>query len=247
MAISVAVVCEGLADRRTGCDLADRVFCLEVDWIEPAVLDDYRRWRGLDAQDAFLAWRDVKREAKARNIKMPHGRFSGEKGLPDAQATRRVLRLLQSLAELPQAVILLRDDDRQSQRRAGMQQAIDEATLKLPTVIGLAHAMRECWVLAGFEPQDAAESQRLSNLKRELNFDPRTAAERLTGKTPQDPRSAKRVLSVLTQGNWDREANCWRETDLAVLKSRGANTGLSDYLDELRIVLVAILKPGPTV
>lgn len=245
MAISVAVVCEGPADQRTGCGLADRVFCREVDWIEPDVLDAYRQWRGLGPNDLFLAWsKDVREEAKTRNIKM-HGHFDDRKGLPDALATRRVLRVLLSRSQGPDAVVLLRDDDGCPERREGMQQAIRDCKLKLPTVIGMAHIMRECWVLAGFEPQDAAESQRLSDLARDLNFDPRTAAERLTGKAPQDARSAKRVLSVLTQGNRDREANCWRETDLAVLKSRGANTGLNDYLDDVRTFLVPLFKPTP--
>ena len=38
MILSIAVVCEGPADRRTGCDIADRVVCEEVRWIEEEIL-----------------------------------------------------------------------------------------------------------------------------------------------------------------------------------------------------------------
>jgi hypothetical protein len=56
--VSVAVVCEGEADQRTGCDLADRVLCAEVDWIEKAVLGVYRTWRGLEPANPFLTWKE---------------------------------------------------------------------------------------------------------------------------------------------------------------------------------------------
>ena len=113
-------------------------------------------------------------------------------------------------------------------------------------MIGLAHPKRECWVLAGFEPQNQEESQRLEETTTTLGFDPRTAAERLSARRPpSDLRNAKRVLDDLTGGDWDRQADCWRKTDLGTLADRGRSTGLADYLTELRQRLVPLFTARP--
>ena len=112
-------------------------------------------------------------------------------------------------------------------------------------MIGVAHTKRECWVLAGFEPRDDEESNRLAELGNELGFDPRKKAEKLTAREPSAKRSAKRVLNALTGGDQDREAQCWKKTDLSILERQGKNTGLADYLNDLKQRLVPLFKPGP--
>jgi hypothetical protein len=110
----------------------------------------------------------------------------------------------------------------------------------VPIVIGLAHPKRECWVLAGFEPQDDQESRCLSSVCEQLGFDPRHHAERLTHRGSGELRSAKRVLAELTGGDWQRESECWRTADLEVLAARGSGTGLAEYLAEVRRELLPL-------
>jgi len=243
VAHSIAVVCEARADQQTSCDLADRVFTAEVEWFDEDLLGDCRRWQGFRASDPFLTWTEAKRLAKSHRIKA-HGQFDGKPGTDDAVATRRVLMLLRMSEHAPEVVVLLRDDDGRD-RRHGMRQARRESSIGVPVVIGVARFMRECWVLAGFQPQNDRETKRLDKLRNELGFDPIRAAERLTANRPHKKLSSKRVLAQLTEDNWDRQAVCWRDTDLAVLEDNGRNTGLPEYLDEIREKIVAEFWPGP--
>jgi hypothetical protein len=240
--VSIAVVCEARADQQTGCHLADRVVCDSVDRIQWESLDDFRRWRGLRPNEPFLSWVAVKKLATERGIHV-HGRYDGEKAAPDAHAATRALRLLKTADAAPDAIFLLRDSDGDPDRRTGLNQARAAARLKLPIVIGVAHPKRECWVLAGFEP-NSKEQSRLGALREELHFDPREKAEQLTAKRDDAKRSAKRVLNVLTDGDLDRQALCWQKTDLAVLRRRGENSGLVKYLDEVEKLLVPLFSPS---
>ena len=147
MTLSLAVVCEAAADQHTGCDLADRVVCAGVAWIEEEHLPHLRAWRGFTPADRFLPWTQVDDLARARRIKA-HGHFDGRPGAPDAHVARLALLLFIAADPRPDAVVLLRDDDRQTARRTGLEQARSTSKLGVPIVIGLAHPKRECWVLA---------------------------------------------------------------------------------------------------
>ncbi len=70
MPMSFAIVCEASADRATACELADRVFCREVDWITEEVLNDYRCWRGLEPNEPHLTWREAADLVSARTSKL---------------------------------------------------------------------------------------------------------------------------------------------------------------------------------
>jgi hypothetical protein len=100
----------------------------------------------------------------------------------------------------PEAILLIRDDDRDTERRRGFEQARTDARLDIPVVIGFASTKRECWVLAGFDPRDEDETRSLDELRRELGFDPRTQAENLTAHRDHHELSAKPVLAALTKG-----------------------------------------------
>ncbi len=242
MTLSLAVVCEGPADQRTGCDLADRVFCNELAWLEPELLRHCRQWRGFDTATPCVFWRELREIARSRGIRVPHGHFEGEPGKADAAAARRALRVLMAAEIPPQAVVLLRDADRDGRRRQGLEQARRDSQLDVPVVIGVANTMRECWVLAGFEPISDAEHDRLSALRRELGFDPREKSHLLKASHSDDKRCPKGSLRVLTEGNLDREASCWRDSDLEVLTRRGKGNGLADYLAEVKTRLVPLFS-----
>ena len=133
------------------------------------------------------------------------------------------------------AILLIRDQDNQPERREGLEQARREAKLPLPVVVGLAVVERECWVISGFDPLDEAEESRLAAERQTLGFDPRMRSEELTAcKNDLARRSPKRVLRVLCGGEHDRERRCWRETLIETLRDRGAMNGLGAFLDEVR-------------
>jgi hypothetical protein len=75
-----------------------------------------------------------------------------------------------------------------------------------------------------------------------LGFNPCLRAQDLTAcKDDAATRSPKRVLDALTNGDRDRQRDCWIGTSLAVLESRGKDNGLKDYLGEVRDRLVPLI------
>jgi hypothetical protein len=149
------------------------------------------------------------------------------------------------------AVVLLWDTDEQRHDRPeGVKTARNEARRWAPfqIICDFPDPEREAWVLAGFDPRDDTERQRLDELHRDLGFSPVHHAVRLRDKAPGMLRDIKRVLRILTGDDPDREARCWTDPSLSTLRERGANTGLSAFLDELHAVLPALLgirPPGP--
>jgi hypothetical protein len=246
MTFVLAVVCEARADRDTACVLADRVLLESAPWIEKEELDYHRQWCGLRKNDLFLAWKDVSTLARQENIR-PHPSFDGGPIAPDAHAARRALLLLKMNGDFPDLVLFIRDDDTDTRRRVGLEQARQWAEthhrLVNRIVIGLAHPKRECWVLAGFDSKNDEERKLLESVRSELGFDPCTEAEQLTAKHYGDKRSAKRILSLLTKGDQNREADCWNTALLPLLRERGQYTGLADYLQELEKFLVPLFAP----
>jgi hypothetical protein len=141
------------------------------------------------------------------------------------------------------AVILLFDTDEQhTERPSGVRAARDEARrwARFHIVCGFPDPEREAWVLAGFDPCDDLEQQRLDDLHRELGFSPVLHAVRLRDKSHGAPRNIKRVLGALTSDDHHREARCWTEASLATLRERGSATGLAVFLDELEAALQAL-------
>jgi hypothetical protein len=242
-AYRLLVVCEASADQRTATHLADRVLCERIEWIDRESIDLHRRWQGLEEGSSHLKWREVKALADCRGVKV-HGHFHEEVGFADAKIARLALELFRKAEHPPDAVILIRDSDGQTERRAGLEQARTGRPWPFPIAIGLAHLSRECWALAGFEPQNEAEQERLAGLREELGFDPRFRSESLRGK-PGEPRHAKLVLERLTGKDHEREELCWTGCSLEILRSRGTTLGLAEYLDEVRERIVPIFGVTP--
>lgn len=237
-AFSLAILCEGAADLRTATDLADRVLCSAVDWITADTLFLYRRWRGIEEGDAFLAWRNVPALAREYDFRV-HGAFGG---LTDYRVARSALLLLK--VQRPDAVVIIRDSDGDSTRRESLERARREedpgTEWPFPIIIGVADTKRECWVLAGFAPRTPAEERALTGLRKELGFDPLSSAQHLTARTPTALRNAKRVLKALIGNNSERERTCWLDCELQTLSDRGRGSGLADYLNEIQMRLVPL-------
>jgi hypothetical protein len=243
MPLSFVVVCEARNDYLTASELADRVFCECVDWVEPEFLDALRCYTGLPGDEPFLTWRGVKALAKDSRL-LPRGLIDGRPGDLDARQSQRALLLIETKWPNVDGILLIRDDDGIVNRRVGLEQARNESKLSSCIVIGLAHTKRECWVLAGFEPREERERELLAEIRKDLGFDPCIQAEQLTAIHDHDKRSAKRVLKHLVQGDHERESACWREAQLKDLRDRGRETGLSQYLKEIKDRLVPLLGPS---
>src|SRR5262249_18118501 len=150
----------------------------------------------------FLTWGQVYRLGRDRNIRA-HGHFEGAPGAPDAHVARLALLLIHGSRDRADAVLLIRDDDRETARRRGLEQGRDAGPMVSPVVIGLAHPMREAWVLVGFLPAPGREQETHGEWNRALSFDPCREAHRLTAKNPE--RDPKRILRALTGDEEERE------------------------------------------
>lgn len=156
-----------------------------------------------------------------------------------------IVRALTNLANVDtiDAVVLVWDMDGQAKdRKLGLEQARTEAQKlgQFQIILGRPDRMREAWVLAGFDPQSKEEQDRLNSERQQLGFHPCNDAHLLTAADELAKRSAKRVLAVLTDEVWEREAQCWTEAGLATLRARGLGSGLAEFLAEVEQRLVPL-------
>ena len=129
----------------------------------------------------------------------------------------------------------MRDQDKEPERRHGLEQARRQDQSGIPIVVGLAIVERECWLISGFEPLNQDETIRLEAERQRLGFDPCLRSHELTAcKDDTATRSPKRVLRALSEGSIDREHHCTWVTSLNVLQARGEENGLTKYLSEIR-------------
>jgi hypothetical protein len=240
MSLRFAVVHEAEADFRTATELADRVLIEAIDWLDEHLIADQREWIGTQPKGR-LTWKAIPQLARQAGIRA-HGHFDGEPGEPDAAAARRaILYLLETIPNL-KAILLIRDQDDQPERRIGLEQACRKNRSEIVIVIGLAIVEREAWVISGFDPENDAETTRLEEERRILGFDPRRQSHELTAcKNDQAPRSPKRVLRQLSAGDLDRERACWATTSLDRLRDQGNENGLALYLQEIRERLARLI------
>jgi hypothetical protein len=240
VSLPLAVVHEASADFVTATDLADRVLVESVDWLDDDQLVHQRTWLR-ESGGTSLTWTAIKDLARAAGISVM-GFFDGARAEPDALAARRaILYLRTTFPELP-AIVLIRDQDDQPERRIGLEQARRHQDSRFPIVVGLAIVERESWVISGFDPVNASEEARLAVERQKLGFDPRTRGHELTAcKNDNAHRSPKRVLRALCGDDRDREQLCWKETPLATLRERGGENGMRSFLDEVRQKLACLI------
>ena len=117
-----AVVYEATADFQTATELADRVFVESIDWLEEDLLDHQRTW--------IREWSGVTTDLEAnqahralRWIQSARVSTTSEPAKPDARAAHRaILYLRYAIPELA-GILLIRDQDDQTERREGLEQA----------------------------------------------------------------------------------------------------------------------------
>jgi hypothetical protein len=250
--IEVVVIVESKADAITATKLAERVLLEKIDWLEETENLQYLfKWSGLDAGTEYSSWTDIldiTNRAKERGISISNFLGQGNKGASrtDGAAALKILTLSRNLNHKENrkiaAILFIRDLDNQPERKQRIKQVRDDQSqLEIEIVIGVADKMREAWVLNGFVPLDDAEKRLLSQIKTKLSFDPCEKAHRLRDE-PGESRNLKLVVKQLTDGDMFREQQCWEETDLEILRSRGTKTGLTDYLAEIEQRLIPIIN-----
>jgi hypothetical protein len=245
----VVVFCEAAADFRTATDLIDRVIRAggpawvgDLMEITPA---DVRTWHRDPQGQTFFDIHDVDKYRRDLGVRARHGHFDGAPNMPGALMASSVFRIVRALRRIEPAldgVVLLWDLDQQpDERRRGVAQAVKDAKswADFEIVAGLPCRMREAWVLAGFVPADDDERARLADLRRELGFSPIEESHQLDAQDETAKRSAKRVLGVLIQGDADREARCWQEPSLEILRARGEANGLASFLEAVAMHLAS--------
>lgn len=255
------VVAEAEADATIACALADRVFCEDEaspEWLDCDLLDSLRQWVGFEPElnpyrgIQFTEWKslDALFNKPANRIpRLLRREHPDQRNQFDSPAASKAIRLALKLQiDRPslQGLLLIRDMDKKDakERHASLLQARKNAeTEQMAVIVGIEVPKREAWVLNGFVCQTAAEKRRLTAEKEKLELDPCLEAHRLNDRQGKD-RDIKRVLGVLTGGDQDRERECWEQTPLATLKANGKETGLANYLDEVRTRLLPRLS-GP--
>lgn len=246
-ALLIAAVCEAAADQRTVSILIDRLLVEQVEWLDADSLAATRSYRGIEAHNCFVAWRHVRRlagDAFGRRFHPNvHGHFGGEPGAADADAARRAIQLVRQID--PDVILLVRDADNQPERRRGLEQARSTSPLEKRIVIGVADPMRECWVLAAFEPQTDGERTLLEDEKCSLGFDPCVKSTQLRDRNDGAPRSAKRVLKALLDDGAEAEEWVLRQAGQGLMRERGRENGLAAFLGEVEARICPLLGGGP--
>lgn len=259
--IEFIVIGESRADADIATKLAERILVEKIDWLEPEYLQYSFRWSGLEENTGYSCWRDIEKIIddfqQTSLLRIPKYKRSRETQAreplkPDAARAIKVLNLVRFLQRTREirAVVFIRDLDHQPERREGLEQARRQhfnQSPKLEIAIGTANGKREAWVLNGFLPLNEEEQEILDEIKAELNFDPCLESYRLRSPSNREPeriRNPKFVVARLTGEDWQRESKCWVETDLQILRERGVETGLTDYLNEIEARLVPIVFAG---
>jgi hypothetical protein len=245
----LAVFCEAHADFETATGLMDRLMIEDgPEWVREHVefrpLDDLREWVGETLGIPFFNIHRVHQYADDRGILLPRYNFQG--GHRGAGALAAVSAFFVARHEAKRSgpvdvVVFVWDmDDQGDLRREALEQA--RAYVSPSMIFGCPDLEREAWVLAGFDPESSAERERLHQERRRLRFSPCDEAHRLRDKSDHGERSPKRVLRVLTNDDRTREERCWTDAPLATLRTRGEQSGLRAFLDEVRERLRPLLS-----
>ncbi|MGK7930144.1 MAG: hypothetical protein AB4041_01755 [Microcystaceae cyanobacterium] len=233
------VIVEHESDFRIATKLVERVLIEKIDWLEEDTINNYFSWCGLKDNTNHSCWKDIKSIVGNKIRYLGHDR-EGKKLKADGALALKILKYI-NLYLLKKrdikAVIFIRDLDSQPERREGLEQArLSANNLNITIILGTADPKREAWVLNGFIPQTSQEEKTLDNLRKQLTFDPCIESHRLREKSFNEPeriRNTKVILDILTNNNYNREAECWEMTDLDELRKRGEETGLTKYLEEI--------------
>lgn len=244
--VQVAVAAEDWGHYRAATRLADRVIAGKIEWIRDHLADEttresVRRWGIAERERPWTRLKDAYRAAKDRGLPC-FGHFDGRPGEPDAAMFRAQLLLFQdeqNKGARIDAVLLVRDVDDDTRRVGGARQAL-ALRWPFPVIIALARPEIEAWLVAGFVRRTEECGRRLDEDRRRLGFSAPEQPHRLTSKRQGvSDLDAKDTIARLCDGDRNRESLCLEES-LDLLRRRGAECGLADYLADVEAHLVPL-------
>jgi hypothetical protein len=207
-------------------------------------------FESLEGAPGWTLKRDLKPMLEARTSRVPIHPPRGLGG--NALRAYQLVRILQSIRREAIVVLLLAYDRDGRPDEQGLRAGVRAAAPRAGNVV-VAEAQPEfdAWVLCGFVPQNHLEQTRWSEWERRLKprgIDLLRTPERLTSDVASDVRDAKVVAQLVLglpdqlAGDEPRVVECL-ERPLSELRSRGAHTGLPEFLDEARQVVDATQRP----
>lgn len=258
---------EAPSDFRRAAILVDRVLCEENHWLvdhlnvsDPTPSEESKELRkaqrgwvnenGLVGEEGGNNYADIHHLdplAKELNRKrggfhIQRGKFEGTPGEKAAKLGRKAFAIGLELRKIRggelDAILVIMDMDNQPERKAGLDQARNEARNKEPTVtmiLGCPSESMEAWGLASLhlDTTDGQDLLRRCMKEHLLTANPCEQAHLLSHKE-NVPRSSKAILGVLTRDNPEEPELSLRTAALSLLRERGAGSGLADFLDELK-------------
>lgn len=240
----IGVACEDSGHFFAVSRLVDAALITRHTWLD-GIIEDCRRWRGLTADSLWYKYdprdaNDLRPTVLDGHTFAPSGHIAGVSLKPEAGMWRKVLMLFCRCTPRPDVVVLARDLDGDPRRREGIEQVVSGLRWPFEIAIATAQPEIEAWLVSGFVPADKAEHIRLTQLRKQLSFDPTTQSQRLTSHPNDAPTDAKRVLSELCGGDRARQERCL--DDRALLHQRGVANGLRDFLDAIGQQIVPALR-----
>ncbi len=253
MSNRIAVVCEGPSDFPVARALIDQTLlrCAELHWIhDDADLGVHVAYGGLVKNEPFIKWTNIDADSTKDYRRSLRSVFKEQ--WPEHDIAVRVQRVLfeflrrsSDAGEAPPYIVIVKDTDNDQARADQLRavRALLEAK-KLLAVLGVQHTELECWLLCGFDPETDAERQRLTEVCRGefppgVGFNPCEKSHQLTAtKKDQDKLSPKRVLNHLTNGDPTRAITGLHRDRHAVLKARGTENGLAEFLRDIEQRLI---------
>ena len=235
-----AVICEAAGDYAVVTRIADRLAEVEVPWAA-GILENLRRWRGLEPAADFTTWPTLKRLCQERGLRVLGHRGRGQEAGARLMV-RRVFNLLAVADDLPRSdgVLLVHDRDKLDDDAVWFETWEDlDAVVLFVRAVPIPEI--EAWFIVMFDPREEAEVAALASVTKEIGHDPRQVAHTLNpGRThTQDGqpvlRSTKRILDALMP-NEDRERR-WERIVAAPfdqMEARGVEVGLAAFVRELR-------------
>jgi hypothetical protein len=255
--LEFVLVAEGKTDELVVPCLVNRVLCEEgPHWIRDNFEDDPERlwkWAAIEAKTTFryTKWTTIKQlgdEYKNR-LRIFHRPREGNR-TAEARKAIALFRLLRE-TKPANALILARDLDtrpdekrKAEEHRRSMEVARAEAksrfSVAVPIILATPKRVLEVWMLHGFKGENEKEDRQLESLRKAFGFDVCERGERLHGDDAKD--AIRKLITADSRiSSVERREKCWTETTIETLRERGAESHLTDFLDEVRDQLLPLL------
>lgn len=255
MSNRIAVVGEAAGDFAVARELIDQTILRCVGHVDESVIDSYREYVGPSQDQPFVVWGRLDASEPKDYRLAVRGRFGLSDPWPNTDIAIRIRRaIFDSLSRASDAFVVIVKDTDNDDARCGELRQVAPLVAKMPVVLGIQHTEQECWLLAGFHPESAEETDRLGEIQGGwppgVGFNPCEKSHQLTAtKKEQEKLSPKRVLRHLTgeakpnsgPDLTPRAKSCLHRDRHAAMRQHGTQNGAADFLRDIEQQLVRTL------